>query len=254
MSQYGFGTGTLFGTATQDAQGNTIAQPTPIKLGELQDMSLDFQRDLKVLYGQNAMPVAVAGGKQKYDFKAKFARMSARVFNDLYFGQALQTGTLQAVQNDLTGSAIPAAPYQLIAAPPSSGTWKRNLGVVDANGLPMQRVAAAPATGEYTVSNGTYTFAAADTGKVVFINYGYEAAVVGAKQIVLQNQEMGATPIFGVELAMKYQGKSAVWRFPQCVSQKLSFEPKQDDFMLAGFDFSAFCDPLGIIGYLALTE
>ncbi len=255
MSQYGFGTGTMWGTATQDAFGNTLAVPTPLKFGELQDLSMDFSRDLKVLYGQNAMPVSVAGGKQKYEFKSKFARMAGRVFNDLYFGQNMTTGTVMAAYNDNTGSNIPsAAGYQLIVAPPGSGTWKRDLGVIDANGQPMARVASAPATGQYSVSAGTYTFAAADAGKLVFISYGYDTSVSTGRVITLQNQEMGATPIFGVDVAMKFQGKSAVWRFPNCVSAKLSFEPKQDDYLQASFDFSAFTDATGVIGWLSFTE
>ena len=138
MSQYAFGTGSLWGAATQDAQGNAIANPTPIKFGELQDISADFGRDLKMLYGQNAMPVSVAGGKMKFEFKAKFARIAGRVFNDLYFGNTLGAGTLAAVFNDLAGALIPSTPFQIVTAPPNSGTWSRDLGVVDANGVPMQ--------------------------------------------------------------------------------------------------------------------
>lgn len=254
MAQYVFGTGTMWGTATQDAQGNTIAQPTPLKFGELQDVGFDFGRDLKMLYGQNAMPVAVAGGKMKFDFKAKFARIAGRVFNDLYFGQSMTAGSLAAVYNDLTGAAIPATPYQLVTTPPASGTWSRDLGVVDANGQPMQRVASAPATGQYAVAAGTYTFAAADTGKQVYVSYAYTATVLGAKTISLQNQVMGATPIFGVDLAIVYQGKQCNMRFPNCVSGKLTFDPKQDDFGQAGMDFSAFTDGAGNIGYLTFSE
>lgn len=254
MSQYAFGVGNLWGAASQDAQGNTIAVPTPLKFGELQDISADFSRDLKTLFGQNAMPVAVAGGKMKFDFKAKFARFSGRIFNDLYFGQTLATGTLLAIYNDLTGAPVPASPYQLISAPPSSGTWSRDLGVLDANGVPMQRVASAPATGQYSVAAGTYTFAAADVGKQVFISYAYSATSAGAKQVPLQNQAMGATPVFGIDLGITYQGKQHNWRFPNCVASKLTLTPKQDDFTEVGFDFSAFCDASNNIGYLVTSE
>lgn len=254
MSQYAFGVGTLFGAATQDATGAAIANPMPIKFGELQDISADFSRDLKMLYGQNAMPVAVAGGKMKFDFKAKYARISGRVFNDLYFGQTMTGGSLLAVQNDLTGATIPTTPFTITPTVPSSGTWQRDLGVVDANGLPMTRVASAPATGQYSVAAGVYTFAAADTGKQVFISYQYSAAAASAQKINLQNQVMGATPIFGVDLSIVYQGKQHNWRFPNCVASKLTIDPKQDDFTQVGFDFSAFTDATGNIGYLVLAE
>lgn len=254
MSQYVFGVGSAWAAATQDAQGNTIAVPTPLKFGELQDIGADFSRDLKMLYGQNAMPVAVAGGKMKFDFKAKFARFSGRVFNDLYFGQTMTTGTLLAIYNDLTGAAVPSTPYQLVTAPPGGGTYSRDLGVIDANGQPMQRVASAPATGQYSMTTGTYTFAAADVGKQVFISYAYSATSANAKQIPLQNQAMGATPVFGLDLGITYQGKQHNWRFPNCVASKLTLDPKQDDFAEIGFDFSAFADATNNIGYLVTAE
>lgn len=254
MAQYGFGTGSMWGTATQDASGNTIANPTPLKFGELQDIGMDISRDLKMLHGQMALPVAVAGGKMKFDFKAKFARMSGRLFNDLFFGSSLASGTLQAINNDTTGAAIPGNPFQLTVTPPGGGAYGRDLGVIDANGLPLQRVAAAPATGQYSVAGAVYTFAAADTGKQVFISYAYTVASTNAKQIVLQNMPMGATPIFGIDLGITYQGKQHVWRFPNCVSSKLSVDPKQDDFTQMGFDFAAFADAAGNIGYLASSE
>ncbi len=253
MSQFLFGVGTLWGTATQDATGATIAIPTPVKFGELQDISADFSRDLKMLYGNNNMPVAVGAGKMKFDFKAKFARLSGRVLNDLYFGQNMSTGTLQAVYNDLAGTAVPASPYTITPAM-SGGTWLRDLGVMDANGLPMQRVASAPTTGQYSVAAGVYTFAAADTAKLVFISSQFTVTAAGAKQIPLTQQLMGAAPVFGVDLSINYAGKQHNWRFPNCTASKLSFAPKQDDFGEVNFEWSAFCDPAGNIGYLVNAE
>ncbi len=253
---YLFGNGSLWGTASQDAQGNTIANPSPIQFGELQDVGFDFGRDLKLLYGNKAMPVAVAGGKMKFDFKSKFARVSGRIFNDLYFGATMTAGTLAAVYNDLQGAAIPAStPWQLTAMPPATGTWVRDLGCIDKNGQPMSRVASAPATGQYSVgAGGVYTFATADAGQTVYISYAYTAAVANAKKIALSNQLMGATPVFGIDLGITFQGKQAALSFPNCVSGKLSFDPKQDDFTTASMDFSAFTDGAGNIGYLSLSE
>lgn len=254
MSQYSFGTGSLWGTATQDSSGNTIAVPTPVKFGELQEIGLDMSRDIKMLYGEYDSPVAVGSGKKKYDFKAKFARISGRVFNDLYFGNTLSTGTLNGVYNDSTGALVPTTPYTLTVTPPNAGTYVRDLGVVDANGQPMQRVASGPTTGQYTATGAVYLFAAADVGKRVFINYQYTAAAAGAKVINLANQVMGAAPVFGCDVSVSFSGKQMNWRFPNCVSSKLSFEPKQDDFAQVSFDFSAFADATGNIGYLTSAE
>ncbi|MEY8688326.1 MAG: hypothetical protein AB9M53_00420 [Leptothrix sp. (in: b-proteobacteria)] len=253
MSQYVFGTGNLWGTATQDAAGNTIAVPVPVKFGELQDVGLDIGRDIKMLYGQNNLPMAIGGGKMKYDFKAKFARISGRVFNDLFFGQVL-TSAFTGVFNDLTGTAIPASPFTITVTPPNAGTYARDLGVVDANGIPMTRVASAPATGQYSLAGAVYTFATADTGKTVYISYSYTATAGTQKTISLNSQLMGTTPVFGVDLALTFGGKQMNWRFPNCVSSKLSLDPKQDDFSQVSFDFSAFADATGNIGTLITGE
>lgn len=254
MSQYVFGTGSLWATATQDADGNAIAVPVPVKFGELQDVGLDISRDIKMLYGQNNLPAAIGGGKMKYDFKSKFARINGRTFNDIFFGQTLGSGTLTGVVNDLTGAAIPSTPFTITVTPPSSGTYVRDLGVMDANGVPMTKVASAPATGQYSQAAGVYTFASADTGKIVYISYTYTATVASSKSITINQQQMGTTPIFGVDLAVTFSGKQMNWRFPNCVSSKLSFDPKQDDFAAASFDFTAFADAAGNLGTLAVSE
>jgi len=252
--QFAFGTGTLFGTALVDAYGNAIANPSPVKFGELQDVQLDISRDIKPLYGQLMMPVAVGGGKMKFDWKCKFARLNGRIFNDLFFGQSLNSGTIQGVYNDTIGTAIPATPYTITPTVPGTGTWTRDLGVVDSNGVPLTRVASAPATGQYSLAAGVYTFAAADTGKVMFISYQYTATSTAAKQVVFTNQPMGFVPSFGIDLAISYNGKQANLRFNQNVSSKLTFDPKQDDFMVSDMDFTSFADAAGNIGYIALAE
>lgn len=255
MSQFVFGTGSLWGTQTQDAYGNTIANLTPLKFGEVQDVGIDMSRDIKLLHGQLMMPVAVGGGKMKIDVKAKFARIMGRLFSDLFFGQSITGGTLTGVVNDTTGATIPATPYQITVVPPSSGTYVRDLGVIDANGLPYSRVASAPATGQYSVTaGGQYTFAAADTGKQVFISYTYTATSANAKVISLVNLPMGYIPTFGMDLAVSFGGKQMNWRFPNCAAGKLSFDPKQDDFTQLDMDIAVFADSAGNIGTVVSAE
>jgi hypothetical protein len=254
MSQFAFGTGSLWGTQTMDAAGNAIANLTPLKFGEVQDVTIDVSRDIKLLHGNLMMPVAVGGGKMKIDVKAKFARISGRLFSDLYFGQGFTGGTLTGVLNDTTGSVIPSTPYTVTVVPPSSGTWVRDLGVVDSNGLAYTRVASAPTTGQYSVAAGVYTFAAADTTKQVFISYTYTATSTNAKVLSLTNLPMGYLPTFGMDLAVQFNGKQMNWRFPNCAAGKLSFDPKQDDFTQADLDINVFADAAGNIGTIVAAE
>jgi hypothetical protein len=253
--QYHFGTGTLWGAAIADALGNVIASPTPIKFGTLNDVSFEMDRDIKELYGQGAFPVAIGGGKMKIGLKAKFAQISGRLFNDLFLGQGMTAGTLTAAQEDLTGTAIPTTPFTITPSVPNAGTWLRDLGVLDATGIAMQRVASAPVTGQYSVTAGAYLFAAADAGKVVYISYGYTYALAGAKSLAFNNIAMGTVPVFGLDLSCRYQGKQAYFRLGQCVAKKLSFDPKQDDFTVLDMDISAFADPVtNAVGSLVFTE
>jgi hypothetical protein len=253
MSQYAFGAGILWGTALLDASGNAIANPSPVQFGELQDVSLDISFDTKMLHGQNQFPVAIGRGKGKISGKSKFARLNGRILNDLFFGQTLSNGILSDVY-DTTGAAIPTTPFTITPTVPSSGTWSADLGVRNANGVPMTRVASGPTTGQYSVSAGVYTFAAADTGLTVFISYQYTATSTSAKKSTVVNLPMGYAPSFKCDLYMPYQGKSLICSLPNCIGSKLQLATKLDDFFIPEFDFEGFADSSGNVMTWATTE
>jgi hypothetical protein len=79
-----------------------------------------------------------------------------------------------------TESAIvPTAsgPYTVTAAAPF-GPWASDQGVTNNNGTALLAVGGAPSVGQYNVSGGVYTFAAADAGAGVLVSYGYVPAAV----------------------------------------------------------------------------
>ena len=251
--QHAFGSGLLYGIPLTDSSGAAISNPTPVRFGTLQEVSIDISFDVKQLYGQNQFPVAVGRGKGKLSGKAKFAQLNGTLINSLFFGQTLSSGILAAV-NDTTGATIPATPYQITPTVPSSGTWALDLGVINSSGLPMTRVASAPATGQYSVSAGVYTFAAADTGQTVFINYRYTATSTSAKKMTITNQPLGYIPSFQVEFNANFQGKQFLISLPNAISNKLAFATKTDDFMVPEFDFEGFADASGNVMTIASTE
>lgn len=248
MSQYAFGAGEMFVTPLQDSTGASISNPTPIKLMDLQEGSIDFGAEQKMLYGQNSFPVAVGIGKRSVGIKVKPARILALGWNTLYFGQTLASG-LTAIQTGGTGASIPASPYTVTVTPPNSGTYAADLGVIDWNGKPMTRVASAPATGEYSVNTttGAYTFAAADTTKTVYISYRYTATVTGAKKQTVINQPMGYAPTFSADLMVSYLGKLLTLTLPQCVASKMTLGLKNEDFAVPEFEFAAFDNGAGSV-------
>lgn len=82
-----------------------------------------------------------------------------------------------AVQNE--SATVPAAgPYYNVSAAAPFGPWASDDGVAYANGTVMTAVAGTPGAGQYNVSAGTYTFAAADAGAAVLISYGFIPAAI----------------------------------------------------------------------------
>lgn len=76
----------------------------------------------------------------------------------------------------VTGEAatVPAAPgpYAVVPAAPF-GPWASDLGVTCANGTASIPVTGSPGAGQYNVTNGVYTFAAADAGSTLLLSYGF---------------------------------------------------------------------------------
>lgn len=244
--QLTFGAGELFATMLRDASGTTIAVPTPIRIAGLQEMSLEFSGDLKEFHGANRFALAVAQGKVKTNGKFKGALINGLALNTLFFGSGLTGGTMKSLVADTTGTLIPGTPFTITPTVPSSGAWAEDLGVVDANGLTMTKVASAPATGQYSVSAGVYTFAAADTGVRVYISFAYTYASAGAKRIQLQNMAMGSTPAIKVHYLGRFGGKECLTVLESVVSTKLMmFGSKNDDFSVPEIDFSAQADAAG---------
>jgi len=248
-----FGSGNLWGIPLTDSAGVAIVNPTPSLFGTLQDISADLSFDTKMLHGQNQFPVAIGRGKGKLSLKAKFARVNGLLINTLFFGQTLNANGI-ADNYDTTGAAIPTTPFQITPTVPQSGTWTVDLGVRNAAGNQMTRVASAPATGQYSVAAGIYTFAAADTGLIVFIDYQYTFTSIIAKKSTVLNVPMGNIPTFRTEVQTSYQGKQFVLTFPQCVGSKLAFATKLDDFMIPEFDIEAFADASGNVVTYSTAE
>ena len=120
------------------------------------------------------------------------------------------------------------------------------------SGARLVRVATAPASGQYAVSAGVYTFAPADNGAAIYLNYEYTASV--GNKIVGANQLMGMQPVFKVVLNETYLGKSLTLELNQCISTKLSLDFKNEDWTIPEFDFGAFADASNNVYTLSLDD
>lgn len=253
--QYLFGAGNFFGVPLQDASGNAITNGTPIQIGVMQEMSLEFSSDVKELHGQNQFAVDVGRGKGKVGGKIKGAQISGQAINSLYFGQVQTAGTSTQILVDSTGSVVPATPFAITVTPPSAGTFAEDMGVRNSDGLPMVKVASGPITGQYSQAGAVYTFAAADTAKTMFINYRYTFVSAAAKKITVNNLAMGAAPLIRALMQVDYRGKRALVVLPNGLFTKLSmFGTKLDDYSIPEFDFSAFADGAGLVAEIHVSE
>lgn len=247
-----FGAGKLIAVPTNLADGSSIAIPTPVQLGTMQDISVDMSVEMKTLYGSKRYPIAVGQGKGKMAIKAKYAEIDGKILGSLFYGKTPTAG-IKAAVFDFAASIPSGSPYTITVAPPNSGTFVADLGVVfAATGVQLKRVASAPATGEYSVSAGVYTFASADAGKAVALSYEYSATSTSGEIFTITNDVMGYTPSFTLLLQNGYDGKNLVMKLNRCVSGKLNIPLKNDDFALYDFEAEAFADAAGSLGYICL--
>src|ERR1017187_6861835 len=119
-SNYGFGSGVLFGTPS-------TAAATPVRFGILQDVSIDFAFSTKQLFGTYQFPVAIGRGTAKVTGKAKFARIDSEVLNTLFFNQT-QGSTKQIIYVDAEAGAVPATSTYTVTVV-NSATFESDQGV-----------------------------------------------------------------------------------------------------------------------------
>ena len=156
-------------------------------------------------------------------------------------------------------ATIPAtSPYTVTVA--NAATFAANLGVLNAStGVALEKVASGstPATGQYSVSAGTYTFAAADEGLSVSVSYTYTVAASG-RVFTVSNALLGVQPVFKAALETLYTApsglKKAVLTLNACVSNKLSMATKHEDFAIPEMDFEAFADDAGNVFTWSFSE
>lgn len=245
MSQYVFGTGQLFATP--------VGGGAPLKFGALQDVSVDFNGDIKQLFGQYQFALDTARGKTKIEWKAASGNIDANAFNTIFFGQEVDAGD-ELIQVFNEAGTVPAmATYTVTVA--QAANFYMDLGVYfAATGLPLKQVSGAPAAGEYSVSaSGVYTFNVAQASAALLFNYLYESASTGGS-MEIGNALMGATPKFQMVLSQVYDAKTFTLVLYSNVCEKLSLPLKQDDYLIAELSGQSMADAANRVARLTTTS
>jgi hypothetical protein len=159
---------------------------------------------------------------------------------------ALSAGTVTA---NYYNSALSAS-----VIPTNQGTFTQDLGVwYSATGLYLQRVATVTAPGQYSVTaGGVYSFYQSDMGLGVNISYSYTVST--GQQITITGALLGVAPTFMAFFKGLYQGKQATLKLNVCMSTKLTFATKLEDWTIPEFDFEFAMDNTNTLGVLSLAE
>src|ERR1700751_650739 len=97
--QFYFGTGNIYILPSGSA--------TSIAVAAIQNASVDFDGELKQLFGQNSFPLDTARGKVKVTGKFEVGQINAALWNAVFFGLTVSTGqTLQALNE---AGAVPGS-------------------------------------------------------------------------------------------------------------------------------------------------
>lgn len=244
--QNAFGSGALWGV-------DTGSNPTPVRFGVLQECGVDFTANSKPLFGQNQLPVTVARGAMSVKGKATVGQFVGRMIGKLFFGVDATTGSSIAIDNESQTTSSGNTPTLTVT---NTTTFTTDLGVLyAATGIPFVRVSSSPIVGQYSVNttSGVYTFNASDASTAVKVSYAYTAAATG-QTLTITNTPMGQANTFKTVLSMPYASNKANITLNACVSSKLTFDTKLEDFTMPQFDFDAFTDSSDTLGTISIAE
>ena len=240
-----FGAGYLFGRA---AATTANPNPTPRRFGTLQEISFDQSYTVKELYGAGSIAIREFRGPSKVTMKAKFAQINGYVFAELFWGVTPAVGSTITVADEV--QTVPAiTTYTLTAskAGTSGANFLEDLGVAyGATGTPLKLVIIAPTQGQYSVTSlGVYTFAAADAGTAMVLNYRYSNTTAGIT-LSIPNTMQGESPYFECVLGNSQDG-GFERRVYKCAASKIAENFKQGDIMIPELDLAVYDPGTGVV-------
>lgn len=225
-----FGAGRFYGTLS-----SSIATPNPGLV--VQDISIDFKRDIKRLYGINQLPVDIASGMLSVTGKLTLGGIAGRFFNDLMIGGSLSTGQVPNIANE-TVTILAAATSATLA---NGAAMQADLGIYGAtDGVPLVKAStvAVLTAGQYAISTlGVITFSSLDARTSLKASYLYSTA--GGQTVNMLNQPMGKTGGFQAVAAFLWGTDKATITLPNCISSDYGMASKLDDYMKPAYGFEA---------------
>lgn len=249
-----FGAGRFYGIPTS-------ANPTPSPFGVVQDMSLDFKRDVKRLHGLNQLPVDVAGGMLTVTGKVTMAVIGGRLINDLLIGGSLTNGTqypwIADEANTIAGTTLGTGTFTVA----NGAGFQLDLGIKNSTGgVPYARVStsATLSTGQYSVTTaGVYSVSSLE-GNIAF-KASYLFSTSGGQNVSMTNQPMGKTGNFQAVMDLLWTNIAAVQekasiQLNNCMATDFNMATKLDDYTKPTFGFDAATDATDTLGTISYAE
>lgn len=248
LRQFIFGTGAAFVQPLTAQAGGSLGPEASARLGALRE--IEWTADSVMTYqpvGAYQYAVKAASSIRHLSLRAKFAQIDGLLADQMFFGTTRVAGsTLAALDVPMT---VPASgPFTVTPVVPDSGAYQQDLAVVDATtGAGLVRVSGVPATGQYAVAGGTYTFAGADAGRALEGSFLYTAP--GGQTIPIGGPHQGEAPTCLCVFQGLYGGRRATLTLPRCVIPKLSLPVPREQFAAADLEIQALADGNGLVGY-----
>jgi len=245
LQTLGFGSGIIWAYPSGAQTGSNV---TPCEIGTLQNCKLDITADIKSLFGLWSFPVDSAIGKRNIKGSAAFAQYEGTTWNNLLWGSAGSTAVGAAqITSYREAWSIPAVSTYIVTVT-NSATFVQDGGVLyTATGKQFEAIlTGTPTIGQYKVSAGVYTFAAADASTAVVITYSYSSTTDG-QTFTVTNTAMGSGPIVGLQLLLPYESPSFASLdrgifLPNVRIGNLSLASKLDDYTEENTTFEAFAN------------
>jgi len=231
--------------------GNLALNPTPQQGFTIQDVTFEISRKNVKLMGQNQWPDDVAPGDMEGKGELSVGALDIEMFNQVMFSeQASPTTGISIIQPNENQQVPPnPGPYTVTVANAGVGgaNFVEDLGVVYAttSGTGQRRQKLERKTGvffgltagQYTVSAGTYTFAAADATASLAISYAYSSPSPGETLLVTSHLQ-GYGPVVEMWLRQPYQGTRGMHIFAARLTG-INAPLKRDNYQISkiGFEF-----------------
>lgn len=238
-----FGSGRFWGIPVSSA-------PTPTPFAVPQNITLDFKRDIKRLFGQNQFPVDIASGMLSVVGKVTMGTLNARLLNDLIMSGTLSTGQILPIANE---SVAPSTTTGQITIANAAG-FTLDLGIYQVGtGVPLvEVVSTAPAAGQYHVtSTGLYTVNIADSTSMK-VSYLY--STTGGQKIAMSNQPMGKIGAFQCVIAYLWGTEQSTIQLNSCMASDYGLATVLDDYQKPSFGFEAATDTSDNLGTMSFAE